>query len=335
MLLTGSTQEGIENVCERVAVVVLEKSMSEYVSVIATTEGPLHIYAAPGLSSHGDARAGWKIVGGAEVEWTGENHDSMTVRYEDDRMAVTIKAMLQERFATRAEMVATIFETRGPGGTSMWYPRNLKEFDEISARDKFPNVGFANLRVSVEVRQLGNVDLRGYNRDLPLLASIVGSVHLKGYNHTLPLLASIGGAVYLEGYAHDLPLLSSIGENAYLRGYDHALPLLASIGGSAYLRGYGHSLPLLDYIGGDAYLKNYDHPLPLLDFIGRTADLEGYAHALPLLHYIGGNAYLSGYAHDLPRLIYIGWKVFVEGYNHALPLLDRIGVKVVVGLRSE
>ena len=177
--------------CERVAVVVLEKSMSEYVSVIATTEGPLHIYAAPGLSSHGDARAGWKIVGGAEVEWTGESHDSLTVRYEDDRMAATIKAMLQERFATSTEMVATIFETRGPGGTSMWYPRNLKEFDEISARDKFPNVGFANLRVSVEVRQLGNVDLRGYGYDLPLLVSIRGGVGLGDYDHTLPLLARI------------------------------------------------------------------------------------------------------------------------------------------------
>ena len=73
----------------------------------------------------------------------------------------------------------------------MWYPRTLKEFDEISARADFPNVGFANLRVSVEVRQLGNVDLSGYGYDLPLLVSIRGGVGLGDYDHTLPLLARI------------------------------------------------------------------------------------------------------------------------------------------------
>jgi hypothetical protein len=62
--------------------------MCEFVSVVATADGPLQLYAAPGLNSHGQARAGWNIKGGAEVEWTGENHDSLTVRYENAAMVM-------------------------------------------------------------------------------------------------------------------------------------------------------------------------------------------------------------------------------------------------------
>lgn len=62
--------------------------MCEFASVVATADGPLQLYAAPGLNSHGQARAGWNIKGGAEVEWTGENHDSLTVRYENAAMVM-------------------------------------------------------------------------------------------------------------------------------------------------------------------------------------------------------------------------------------------------------
>ena len=89
--------------------------MCEYISVVATTEGPLNLYAAPGLNSHGDARAGWKITGGAEVEWVGESHDYLTVRHEDKKIAATIRQMLIDRYPNRSALLAEIIETRGIG----------------------------------------------------------------------------------------------------------------------------------------------------------------------------------------------------------------------------
>jgi hypothetical protein len=107
--------------------------MCEYVSVVATTEGPLHLYAAPGLKSHGDARAGWKFTGGAEVEWTGENHDSLVVRHEDDATARTVKAMLIERFPNRTAIIASITETRGADGYVVFYRDGVRRFTESEA----------------------------------------------------------------------------------------------------------------------------------------------------------------------------------------------------------
>ena len=92
--------------------------MCEFASVVATIDGPLQIYASPGIKSHGDARAGWKITGGAEVEWTDEGYDSLLVRHEDNATAKTIRALLMERFPKRAAMIASITEVRGQGERS-------------------------------------------------------------------------------------------------------------------------------------------------------------------------------------------------------------------------
>ena len=114
--------------------------MSEFASVVATTEGQLHLYAGPGINSHGDARAGWGIKGGAEVEWTGEQHDSLTVRYEDAAMAKTIRAMLVERFPTRQAMLAAITETRGVDGKIVRYQDGVRFFTEEEAGPQFEAV---------------------------------------------------------------------------------------------------------------------------------------------------------------------------------------------------
>lgn len=111
--------------------------MCEYVSVVATTEGPLHLYASPGLTSHGDARAGWNIKGGAEVEWTGETHDSLLVRHEDDAMAKTIRALLIERFPKRSAMIASITEARGQDGAVVHYQNGSRCFTEQEAGPQF------------------------------------------------------------------------------------------------------------------------------------------------------------------------------------------------------
>jgi hypothetical protein len=142
--------------------------MSEFASALATTDGPLHLYAAPGINSNGNARAGWGIKGGAEVEWTGENHDSLTVRYADPAMAKTIKAMLIERFVNRTAMLATIFETRGEGGLVMWY-RNGEAW------------------IPEDMKTIhGNLDLRGYAHALPAGLTTTGKLYLDGYEFPLP-----------------------------------------------------------------------------------------------------------------------------------------------------
>ena len=97
--------------------------MCEYVSVVATTEGPLKFYAAPGLNSHGDARDGWKLTKdkGAEVEWIGETHDYLSVRHEKPLVAKTIKQMIIDNFPNRSALLATITETRGPNNSVAFY----------------------------------------------------------------------------------------------------------------------------------------------------------------------------------------------------------------------
>ena len=134
--------------CQYASLILLEESMSEFASVIATTEGPLHLYACPGINSHGDARAGWGIKGGAEVEWTGENHESLTVRYEDPKMARTIRAMLCDRFQSRAEMLCSITETRGPNGSVQFYREG-------------------SIWIPDDTTVIGDLDLRSYAHPLP------------------------------------------------------------------------------------------------------------------------------------------------------------------------
>jgi len=114
--------------------------MCQYVSVVATTKGPLDLYAAPGLTSHGDARAGWKVTGGAEVEWTGEAHDSLLVRHEDADTAKTIRAMLMERFPTRRALIESITETRAADGSVFRYHNGSLVFTEKEAGPQFEAV---------------------------------------------------------------------------------------------------------------------------------------------------------------------------------------------------
>jgi len=114
--------------------------MCQYVSVVATTEGPLHLYASPGIDSHGDARAGWNVTGGAEVEWTGEAHDSLLVRHEDADTAKTIRAMLMERFPTRRALIESITETRAADGSVFRYHNGSLVFTEKEAGPQFEAV---------------------------------------------------------------------------------------------------------------------------------------------------------------------------------------------------
>ena len=196
--------------CERVALIVLtEDKMSERVSLLATSEGPLHFYGAPGLSSHGDARAGWRILGGAELEWTGETHESLSVRYKNPAMAKTIRQMVMDRYPTRAALITTILETRGQGGTVMWYPRTKEEFAAIIAQGPRPNVGLANLEAEIVIAQnleIGDLDVSGYGFALPAGLTTTGDLDVSGYGFALPAGLTTTGDLYgLSGYGFALP----------------------------------------------------------------------------------------------------------------------------------
>ena len=156
--------------------------MCEYISLIATTDGPLHFYGAPGMNSHVNARAGWGIVGGAELEWTGETHSCLTVRHEDPEVARTIRGMVIDRYATRTDLIATISELRGLNGEVVKIPHTPDDVKAWGSDPKF------------------SVYLRGYTHALPAsLTSIGGYVYLRGYTHALPAsLTSIGGYVDLD-----------------------------------------------------------------------------------------------------------------------------------------
>ena len=95
--------------------------MCEYVSFVATTEGSLEIYVAPGLDSHGSARAGWKIRDGAECEWTGKGPESLAVRFEDEAVRAVVRAMILEKYPNRTALINSITETRNASGSREWY----------------------------------------------------------------------------------------------------------------------------------------------------------------------------------------------------------------------
>ena len=82
--------------------------MCKYVSVVATVEGDLEIFGAPNLDSHGDAREGWCIRGGAEVEWTSEGKDYLTVRYKDPAISKMVKCQILEKYKTRQGLIDSI-----------------------------------------------------------------------------------------------------------------------------------------------------------------------------------------------------------------------------------
>jgi hypothetical protein len=116
--------------------------MCEYVSVVATTKGPLTFYASPGLNSHGDARAGWGLTedSGAEVEWTGESYDYLSVRHEIPETAKTIKQMVMDKFPNRSALLATITETRGPQNSVAFYKNGIRVFTLTDGGPNFQEV---------------------------------------------------------------------------------------------------------------------------------------------------------------------------------------------------
>ena len=123
--------------------------MCEYVSFVVDTES-FAAYLAPGLNSHGNARAGWGMVGGAEAEWTGEGHESLTVRYEDKALAGAIRQYYMDKYPNRTAFLATVTETRGPEGTRAWYRNGEREFreDEVGPKYAELNAFLAKLKVT-------------------------------------------------------------------------------------------------------------------------------------------------------------------------------------------
>jgi hypothetical protein len=111
--------------------------MCEYISFVCTTEGPLNIYVDPTLSRHGDCRRNWNLKGGEEAEWTGENHDSLTVRFEDYLHAKVIRQMLVERFPNRTALLASITETRDENGKKVGLRNGKRLFTEDDAGPNF------------------------------------------------------------------------------------------------------------------------------------------------------------------------------------------------------
>ena len=111
--------------------------MCEYISFVCTTDGPLSIYVDTTLSSHGDCRRNWNLKGGAEAEWTGENHCSLTVRFEDPLVAQTIRQMLVDKFPNRTALLASITEARDKNGKKVCLHNGKRLFTEDDAGTNF------------------------------------------------------------------------------------------------------------------------------------------------------------------------------------------------------
>jgi hypothetical protein len=114
--------------------------MCEYVSVIATTEGSLQLYASPGLKSHGDARVGWNIKEGAEVEWTGEHHGTLTLRHHDSRTRKTVLQMIKDKYPTRTDLINSITETRGLNSSKLYYKNGSVVYCEETHGPKYKEI---------------------------------------------------------------------------------------------------------------------------------------------------------------------------------------------------
>jgi hypothetical protein len=114
--------------------------MCDFISVIATTEGSLQLYAAPGLCTHGDARVGWNIKEGAEVEWVGEHHDTLTVRHEDKSVRKTVLQMIKDKYPTRTDLINSITETRGLNNSKLYYKNGSVVYCEETHGPKYKEV---------------------------------------------------------------------------------------------------------------------------------------------------------------------------------------------------
>jgi len=114
---------------------------------------------------------------GAEAEWVGETHDSLTVRHEDPAVAKTVKQMLVERYPNRTALLASIGETRGPGGFAVQY------------RDGHPVLPADRIwRMDLEV---DNTDADDFSD----LVGVTGNVDVDGGTFTAPVLAKTGNVV--------------------------------------------------------------------------------------------------------------------------------------------
>jgi hypothetical protein len=185
--------------------------MSHYLSFLVTTEGPLQIYAAPGLCSHGDARAGWKIQGEAEGEWIGEKHDSLTVRHEDQQTARTIRALLMDRFPNRATLLESITETRGIGGMVVRYCSGAPESTPagVWGADLYYD-GSGDWAQITEVS--GGLGVHeGATLTAPALTEVSGGLNVhEGATLTAPALTKTGGLNVHEGATLTAPALTEV-----------------------------------------------------------------------------------------------------------------------------
>jgi len=163
---------------------------------------------------------------GAEAEWVGETHDSLTVRHEDPAVAKTVKQMLVERYPNRTALLASIGETRGPGGFAVQYRdghpvlpadriwRMDLEVDNTDADDFSDLVGVT-----------GNVVVYG-TFTAPLLDK-TGNVVVYG-TFTAPLLAKTGNVVVDHDGTFTAPVLDKTGNVAVYGTF--TAPLLAKTG---------------------------------------------------------------------------------------------------------
>ena len=208
--------------------------MCERVSVVASTKGKIQYYAAPGLNSHGNARAGWDVKGGAEVEWTGESPEYLTVRHETD--ARLVKELILNKYKTRSEFCkAEIFETRGEGGQVMWYPRNQAELCDILAEHSLPSIGLCNYEGDcIDLVECQNLDARDYRGEITNLIVIKGYAFLYGFAGNLPSLATIGGCADLRKSSASLPALATIEGWAELYGFTGTINKNVKIEGNIY-----------------------------------------------------------------------------------------------------
>ena len=164
--------------------------MCERVSFLVTTEGPLQLLFAPGLRSHAAAREGWKMTSdGAEAEWTGENHNSLTIRHKDAATAATVKQMIIDRYANRSALLTTIGETRGPNGFVVSY-RGGKPI-------------LPNDRVWRMDLEIGDED----TTDFSDIVEVLGDVTVNG-TFTAPVLAKAGDVTVYGNGTFTAPVLA-------------------------------------------------------------------------------------------------------------------------------
>jgi hypothetical protein len=215
--------------------------MCEEVSFVVDEENPNNLYFGIGLNSHGGARAGWNFKGGAEAEWVGEAHDSLTVRHEDSKIAKMILGMLKDRFANRTQLINSISEARNEFGDRMLYSNGVARLPE----------GITEFK--------GNLYLNNYGFALPEGLVKTGYLNLNNYGFALPAGLVETGNLNLNNYGFALP--AGLVKTGYLDlgNYGFALPAGLVKTGDLYLNNYGFALP--------AGLKHFETRSKFLKFL--------------------------------------------------------------------